>query len=347
MSNPASPALGSSAVSQAPSRPRPRLAHPRRMMAEFIALVLVLVVLGAAGFSNLLAPTTAGGWAKDPDHPVIGGDLGTCFDLSVMHDGQTYRAWFSWRPKQSIAYTESTDGVNWSSSVIALGPTGSGWEDEVNRPSVVRTAAGFAMWYTWQTSTASAIGYATSPDGLHWTRSGTLPVLTASAAWEKQAVMSPDVRYEQGRYRMWYSGGEQYEPDAIGYATSPDGVHWTKDQLNPIFAGSGTGHWDGAKVTAPDVEPYGAGWAMFYIGFSDVDHAQIGIAYSPDGIHDWRRLPANPIIRPGNVFAWDSDAVYKPAVIHEPGRWILWYNGRRGSTEQIGRAAHEGDGLGL
>ena len=27
---------------------------------------------------------------------------------------------------------------------------------------------------------------------------------------------------------MWYSGGEQYEPDAIGYATSKDGIDWTK-----------------------------------------------------------------------------------------------------------------------
>ena len=51
------------------------------------------------------------------------------------------------------------------------------------------------------------------------------PVLSAEAAWEKVAVMCPHVIYddEQGRYHMWYSGGEQYEPNAIGYATSPTG----------------------------------------------------------------------------------------------------------------------------
>ena len=34
---------------------------------------------------------------------------------------------------------------------------------------------------------------------------------------------------------MWYSGGEQNEPNAIGYATSPDGLTWTKHGSNPVF----------------------------------------------------------------------------------------------------------------
>ena len=41
---------------------------------------------------------------------------------------------------------------------------------------------------------------------------------------------------EDGKYRMWYSGGEQYEPNAIGYATSSDGIRWRQCSSNPIFA---------------------------------------------------------------------------------------------------------------
>ncbi len=37
---------------------------------------------------------------------------------------------------------------------------------------------------------------------------------------------------------------------------------------------------------------------MFYIAFSDKDHAQIGLARSKDGITAWKRHPANPIVRP-------------------------------------------------
>jgi predicted GH43/DUF377 family glycosyl hydrolase len=319
----------------------------RAAVAVFLVIDLVLVSIFV---SAMFVTQTAGGWVKDPGHPTIGGSLGTCFDLAVMHDGGVYKAWFSWRDKASIAYVQSADGIDWSAPRIVLGPTDSGWEEMVNRPTVIKTQSGYAMWYTGQTSGRSAIGYATSPDGISWTRVAVDPVLVASQPWEKQAVMSPDVLYDKvsGIYRMWYSAGDQFEPDAVGYATSSDGTHWARHGTGPIFSGSGPGNWDGAKTTAVDVEPYGAGgtgFVMFYIGFSDPLHAQIGIAYSPDGITGWTRSAANPIIRPGNALAWDSDAVYKPAVLHETGRWLLWYNGRRGTTEQIGRAVHDGDTL--
>ena len=64
-----------------------------------------------------------------------------------------------------------------------------------------------------------------------------IPALVADKPWEKVAVMCPDVMWDDAAklYRMWYSGGEQYEPDAIGYATSPDGLTWTKHGSNPVF----------------------------------------------------------------------------------------------------------------
>jgi beta-1,2-mannobiose phosphorylase / 1,2-beta-oligomannan phosphorylase len=330
----------------------PRAERDARLIARvgLAGFFVMAVLLGSIYIPTFLVPHTAGGWIKDPDGPSIGVGLGTCFDLSVMHDRALYKAWFSWRDKNSIAYTQSPDGINWSAPTIVLGPTNSGWEETVNRPTVIETTGGYAMWYTGQTSRSSAIGYAVSADGISWTRVSADPVLVANRSWEKQAVMNPDVLYDRktGLFRMWYSAGEQYEPDAVGYATSRDGTYWTKDIGNPIFRGSGTGNWDAAKTTAVDVEPYGTGgtgFVMFYVGFPDETHAQIGIAYSPDGIRNWTRSAANPIIRPGNALAWDSDAVYKPAVIHESGGWLLWYNGRRGTTEQVGRAIHEGDTL--
>ena len=82
---------------------------------------------------------------------------------------------------------------------------------------------------------------------------------------------------------------------------------------------------------------------MFYIGFKDLHKAQIGIARSRDGITDWQRYSENPIIAPGHN-TWDGDACYKPFAVYEkePERWLLWYNGRLKSVEQIGMAIHEG-----
>jgi predicted GH43/DUF377 family glycosyl hydrolase len=94
------------------------------------------------------------------------------------------------------------------------------------------------------------------------------------------------------------------------------------------------------------VEKAGDGYVMFYIGFRDEPHAQIGLARSRDGITHWERHPANPIIRPGET-KWDHDACYKPYAIFDGSRWLLWYNGRHGGLEQIGVALHEGEDLGF
>lgn len=292
---------------------------------------------------------TAGGWIKSPANPVLGGNLGTCFDISVLREDRRYRMWFSWRPKASIALTESPDGIHWSDPQIVLGPNkATDWEADINRPIVIHRENRYAMWYTGQARGKSWIGMATSPDGIRWTRSSCKPVLFPEQPWEQTAVMCPHVIFDETLklHRMWYSGGEQYEPNAIGYATSPDGLVWTKHIDNPIFRPDPAYAWERQRVTACQVIPDGDGYVMFYIGFRDVDHAQIGLARSRDGITDWQRHPANPILRCG-LNQWDHDAVYKPYAIYDGSQWLLWYNGRRGSVEQIGLALHEGKDLGF
>ncbi len=296
-----------------------------------------------------IAADTAGGWAKSPDSPVLGGELGTCFDVAVLRDGERYRMWFSWRPRKSIALVESADGVHWSEPVIVLGPNpATSWEDDMNRPAVVKRADGYHLWFTGQAQGQSRIGYATSADGVTWRRMSERPVLEPSAPWEKVAVMCPDVLWDEaaGLWRMWYSGGDQYEPDAIGHATSPDGLHWTKHAANPIFAADPASAWERHKVTACQVVRHDGWYLMFYIGFENEHLARIGLARSRDGLSGWQRLPANPILSP-TPDAWDADACYKPVAILDGQRWLLWYNGRRGGVEQIGLALHEGVGLGF
>jgi predicted GH43/DUF377 family glycosyl hydrolase len=318
--------------------------------------VLALALLGAlpAPFLVLAAPKspepeTAAGWIKYEKGPVLGGDLGTCFDVSLLREGKDYRMWFSWRPKQSIALCESKDGLAWSKPVVVLGPNrASGWEDDVNRPVVIHHGGLYRMWYTGQAKGKSWIGHATSADGKVWKRAGDRAVLAPEKAWEKVAVMCPHVLYDEKSrlYRMWYSGGEQHEPDAIGYATSADGLKWDRHVRNPIFRPERKSAWEKDRVTGCQVVRSGDWYVMFYIGFEDVQRARIGIARSRDGVTNWQRHPANPIIRPGKG-KWDADAVYKPYAIFDGKRWLLWYNGRKGGVEQIGVAFHEGEDLGF
>jgi hypothetical protein len=107
----------------------------------------------------------------------------------------------------------------------------------MNRPVVVRREDGYHMWYTGQANGKSAIGYATGPDGRNWARKSTNPVLEATLPWEGVAVMCPHVMWDPQSliWKMWYSAGQQYEPNAIGYATSTDGLHWDKYAANPVM----------------------------------------------------------------------------------------------------------------
>jgi predicted GH43/DUF377 family glycosyl hydrolase len=299
--------------------------------------------------ARLAGADSEDGWVKYPGNPVLGGQYGTCFDLCVLHESGKYRMWVSWRPKQSVALTESTDGIHWSPPQIVLGPRPqTGWEDDINRPTVVRREDGYHMWYTGQAKGSSSIGYATSADGIVWVRQSDRPVLVSAAAWEGVAAMCPDVMWDSSRrlWKMWYSGGEQYEPNAIGYATSNDGLHWDKHPANPVLVPDPRCDWEKNRVTAAQILEWSGWYYAFYIGFRDIDHAQIGMARSKDGISGWVRHAGNPIVRP-TPGGWDSDACYKPCAVYSAGGWKLWYNGRNHQSEQIGLVTRSGKSLGF
>jgi predicted GH43/DUF377 family glycosyl hydrolase len=285
-------------------------------------------------------------WVKHPDNPLLGGELGTIFDISVLLEDDVYRMWVSWRPQKCIAFVVSSDGIHWSTPAISLpGNPTSTWEVEVNRPCVVHHGDLYHMWYTGQSKGRSAIGYATSPDGVTWTRASPKPVLVPQNKWEKGALMCPHVLWDEHMevFRMWYSSGEQYEPNAIGYATSEDGLHWTR--LNdPLFTPAKNLPWERDRVAACQVIHHGGWHYMFYIGFANIDKASIGLARSRDGILAWERLPSNPIISP-TPGQWDGEACYKPYAIYNGSQWLLWYNGRRKNVEQIGVAFRDTEDL--
>ena len=277
---------------------------------------------------------------KYENNPVLGSkELGTCFDVYVTRENGRYRMDFSWRYKKALAVTFSDDGINWEEPQITLqNNLESGWEDDINRNCVLKIGDKYKMWYTGQARGYSFIGYAESDDGLHFCRPFNEPVLISERAWEGFSVMNPCVLYEDGLYRMWYAAGETYEPNVLAYAESTDGINWTKSKINPIFVADKENIYEQDRVGGCQViKTEDMGYLMFYIGYENIDKAQICVARSDNGITGWKKYEGNPIVSPDKGM-WDEDACYKPSFLwnEETKQWMLWYNGRHKTDEFIG-----------
>lgn len=302
-----------------------------------------LTVPARADILNAMEKADRRSFVKHAGNPVLGGSLGTCFDVAVSGEPGRLRMDFSWRPRRALAAVFSADGIRWNEPAVTLAANpGSGWEDEVNRNCVLKTGGKYRMWYTGQARDRSCIGYAESTDGLHFERLAK-PVLVPEAPFEKDSVMNPCVLYENGIYRMWYAAGETYEPNVIAYAQSADGIRWQKSPFNPVFGPEPRHPFEKDRVGGCQVVKTAEGYLMFYIGYEDIDTACVCLARSADGISGWQRYEGNPLLAP-DAGAWDADSCYKPSVVWDEagGRWLLWYNGRKGRDELIGFAFREG-----
>lgn len=79
---------------------------------------------------------------------------------------------------------------------LEAGDKGS-WEERVNRASVCKIDGKWLMWYTGQSRNNSAIGIATSDDGIRFTRMQQKPILVPSEPYEKGSVMNPCVLWDK------------------------------------------------------------------------------------------------------------------------------------------------------
>lgn len=287
-------------------------------------------------------------FVKRPGGPIFGDDrTGTLFDVYVTDNGSDpLRMDLSWRKNDTVAVAFSEDGVAWTSPRTTLAPEPStGWEDAVNRNCVLKIGDKYMMWYTGQANGKSYIGAAESDDGLDFRRLSDKPVLSPEEEWEGESVMNPCVLYEGGRFRMWYSAGETYEPNVLCYAESEDGVRFKKSPLNPILTNAPENEYEKDRIGGCQVVPReGGGYLVFYIGYHDIDTACICCARSEDGVTDFRRCALNPLVAP-SPGEWDGDSCYKPSALYdaEKDEWRLWYNGRSGGNEYIGLATMRGD----
>jgi len=206
----------------------------------------------------------------------------------------------------------------------------------------------YYMWYSGTSFTRNSkdIGFATSRDGINWSRYVGNPVINNGGFgyWDYERINAPSVLYDQeeGVWKMWYAGYSSYFAGfGIGYATSDNALAWEKyeheedDSIRGlVFDASGfADDFDGYSVFSPEVLKINGKYHMWYAGKGGVIVGnQIGYAYSDDGINWTRYLEPDkeypePVLPVGMPGEWDEGETASPSITQIGDTLVMYYQG--------------------
>jgi predicted GH43/DUF377 family glycosyl hydrolase len=252
----------------------------------------------------------------------------------------------------TATFTASFAQVNWTKDEgnPIMRSVDYAWDYHMMSPFVLKEGDVYKMWYT-GINTFYRIGYATSSDGITWSRDPGNPIIDVGTpgSWDDMGLIGPQIIFDGSTYHMWYGGwdgtlseGENKFPLNIrlGYATSSDGINWDKYPGNPVMELGAEGSWDaqgmfGLSVMYKD--------SLFHLWYPGVNGLKISIGYatSANGI-DWEKDTLNsPVLEPGNSTEWDSLYVYFNNVLYnaDSAQFEMWYAGAvTNSVRHIGFA---------
>jgi predicted GH43/DUF377 family glycosyl hydrolase len=207
-----------------------------------------------------------------------------------------------------------------------LGPQGDGFESAgVFNPAVIMQNGRFVMLYRAQDRNGtSRLGYASSNDGVHFTRRPG-PVLSPEAEYEKNGgVEDPRLVNIDGTFYLTYTGYNKKDAQ-LCLATSKDLIHWDrKGVILPAYKGRWNVGWTKSGAIL-DRKINGKYW-MYFMADAKDRPGQMGVAFSDDLLH-WTEALDTPLAptRPG---MFDSKVAEPgpPPVITSDGI-LLIYNG--------------------
>ena len=207
-----------------------------------------------------------------------------------------------------------------------LSPQGTDFEARgVFNPAVVKHGDRFVMLYRAQDSKGiSRLGYATSTDGVNFTRDPA-PVLSPEAEYERGGgVEDPRLVLIEGTYYLTYTAYNGKDAQ-LALASSRDLRRWErKGVIMPAYQGRWNVNWTKAGAILP--HRIGGKYWMYYMADAKDKRDQMGIASSTD-LLTWAEELDHPVLRRRPGF-FDSRVVEPgpPPVLTEDGI-LLVYNG--------------------
>ncbi|HTM52108.1 MAG TPA: hypothetical protein VL285_25610 [Bryobacteraceae bacterium] len=211
--------------------------------------------------------------------------------------------------------------------MLSLGKDGDFDSQNIMSPSIVKDGSQYYLFYAGGPLGPRnggdlikyQLGLALSSDGESWKKTGK-PLLALGERDNFHVtptlLRNPDgsLRKQNGRWHMVYCGNRE---DDVEYATSPNGIDWTKDNRSPIYR----------RAYAPNLVQAGSELRMYYIRKPDPQKAEkwpweVHLATGRD-LFSLRPHRANPMLKISQP--WENGALFYPYVLQEDGVWVMFY----------------------
>jgi predicted GH43/DUF377 family glycosyl hydrolase len=188
------------------------------------------------------------------------------------------------------------------------------WDRKIReRGYIIKESDGYHLWYTGyrgQDTDEKALGYATSPDGIVWTRHSLNPVFDSTWVEDMMVVKRDSLYY------MFAEG----KNDIAHLLTSADKVNWTDKGSLRIKQTNGEPLSPGPFGT-PSVYVEGEVWHLYY----ERDDLGIWHATSKD-LSEWKNVQDEPVIRMGPE-EYDKFGVALNQIVKVGDRYYAYYHG--------------------
>ena len=216
---------------------------------------------------------------------------------------------------------EIVDFIPYQGNPLFAGTGTDTWDCKIReRGYILREGNTYHMWYTGYNddrSDTKYLGYATSPDGLKWTRHPSNPIFDHSWVEDMFVVKHDSVYY------MFAEGRN----DIAHMMTSKDRVHWQDHGKLDIRYTTGEPLSPGPYGT-PTIWVESKTWYLFY----ERDDLGIWLATSTDR-KVWTNIQDEPVLSRGPE-SYDSKLVALDQVIKYKGRYYAYYHGIGPGTGQ-------------
>ncbi len=245
----------------------------------------------------------------------------------------------------AIGLARSDDGKSFTKygSSAVLSPTSSTYDESgCKEPTVLYEDGLFKMWYTGLNNGVETIGYATSKDGLSWSKYGAVLDQPSTTAWGDSVLGDPCVIRVDGMYYMYLTGDDTSGSNKlVGIATSSDETSWDLHSSNPLVSKAPSGLFGAYDICDVAVVQDGPVFRMYFSGRdTNSDTYRIGYGESFDGF-TWD-LSRTECLDVGHSGKFDETELNSPCVImDDEGVIRMYYEGNDGTDYEVGLATYK------